>query len=153
EGFLLLLAVENLVDLVGLQGLLPEDVPGMMYFLVESTRCVAVKNGTAQSNVAFAVTVGTARQGSAGEDKLEFTGTWLANYYHAQTAAPRLATVIVLELPDDFLVPVRIEDALEHIRDQHLLVLGVEIAGYERLGDRPEIRHVGPKQPAHLVFV
>ena len=52
---LLLLFVEDFVDLVGQQGLVPEDVAGVMDFLVEPAGGVAVEDRAAEGDVRLAV--------------------------------------------------------------------------------------------------
>ncbi len=61
--------------------------------------------------------------------------------------------MIVLELFQKFLVPVRIEDPLENIEEDDPLVLGVEVAGQERFGDMPEIRYMAAQQTTLGMFV
>ena len=134
KAFSCCLASSSVVDLVGQDRLLPEDVAGMMHFLVEAAGGVAVEDRAAEGDVRSGVAVGPQRHVPAGQYELELVAAGLAEDGDALLGAPLLAAGVVLELLDEAGVPVGIDDALEDVVDDRLLFLGVEIAADVRLG-------------------
>ena len=93
QRLLLLFAAEHFVNVVRLLSLMPEDIVGMMDFLVEAAGGVAVENRAAQRDVGFAVAVGANRHVPAGHDILELVGARLAEDGEALAYAQGLPSV------------------------------------------------------------
>mmetsp|Transcript_74425 Transcript_74425/g.151124 ORF Transcript_74425/g.151124 Transcript_74425/m.151124 type:complete len:245 (+) Transcript_74425:206-940(+) len=137
QGNLLLLAVEDLVHLVGGLGLMPEDIARVVCLFVERLGGVAVEDRSTERDVLGRVAIAAHRHVTTGHHQLELALAWLAEDGDILLLAE--ATGIVLKLLVKLLDPVRIHHADKDLPDQVLLVLGVVVAGDRLIDDVPVV--------------
>ncbi len=143
--------VEGAKELVGLHGLVPEDVVGVGGLFVEALALVGIEDGSAEGDVLRAVAIATQRHVAAGEDEFELAGARFAEDGDALLLAK--PADVVLELAVEAGVPVGAGHALEDGADEGLLVAGVEVAVDGRLGDAPVVLDAVAQEAAFLVEV
>jgi hypothetical protein len=151
ERQLLLLAVEHLEEVVRGDGLVPEDVVGMVRLLVVAARGVSVEDGAAEGDVLHRVSIAADRAVAAREDELELALAGLAEEGDALGDAP--AAEVVLHLAVEALDPVGVDDSLEDLADHLLLGGGEEVALDRGLRDPPVVREVAAEEAARLLLV
>ena len=119
---------------------------------VEAVGRVAVEDRPAERHVLGRVAVAANRHVPAGHHELELVAPRLAENRDAvlRRRSRRQSSSSCLIDP---LVPVGVDDAFEDAADDRLLILGVEIAVDELLGDVPVVGHARPQQAALRILV
>src|SRR5947209_7011317 len=92
QCLLLLLVVEHLVNLVGLDGLLPEYVARMVHFFIKSLGGMAIENRAAECHVLAGIAVSTKGHVPTRHDEFELFAPWFAEDGDALIFAPLFTT-------------------------------------------------------------
>src|SRR5262249_20971789 len=146
ERCLLLLVVEQLIDLVRLDGLLPKDIAGMVHLFIEAAGGMTIEDRSAKSDVFAGIAVGSKRHVPAGHDKFKFLAPWFAEDGNALFVTPLFAAGVILKLLKEVLVPIRIDHAFEDIVNDRLLLLGKELASNMGFRDLPIVGDKGAEE-------
>ena len=125
QRFFAMLAVEHLIERVGLERLVPEDIVRMVGLLVEAVRRVAVEDRAAERDVLGRVAVATDRQVPARHHEFELSALRRAEKRDRLGLA--VTAGVVGKLLADAVLPVGIVEAEIQGLDQLLLVLGEEV--------------------------
>src|SRR5262249_41003226 len=151
---LLLFFVEQAGNLARQLGLRPENVPGVMDFLIGRAGGMPIEDGPAKSDAALGVAVGTEGDVPARDDKLKFTGAPAAENGDTLILSPFVTERVVLELPQKTVIPGRVDDPFEDVVNQPLLFPGKEIAADDGPGDLPVVGDESPQQaPLFIVII
>ena len=146
ERLLPLLAIEHVVELVGGDGLVPEDIARMVRLLKSTLPLVGVEDGPPKGDVFGAIAIAAQGHVPTGENKLELLRSGLTE--DGDRLALAEAAYIVLQLLVIALVPVGMGHAEEDLAHESLLLAGVEAAVDRGLRDLPVVLEPGAQQAA-----
>ena len=144
KGLLSLRATQRLEELVGLYGLMPEDIVRVIGFFVESLSFMGVEDGSPEGDMCGAVAIAAQGHVTTGEDELELATSRFTENGDGLPLAE--SAHIVLELLVEALVPIGAGHAFKDAPDEGLLILVVEVAGHDGIGDAPVVLDPGAQE-------
>ena len=148
---LLLLAIEGLIQLVGLNGLWPKNIAGVCRPFVKSVSGVTIKDRPAKCDVLGRVAVATDRHVAAREDKLKMFAPWLTEDGDAVLLTK--PTGVVVELLVDLRMPFGLVETLEYGTNEGPLIGGIKVIVDVVVGDVPVVGDAGTQESSLLVLM
>ncbi len=124
----------------------------MRRLFVEALGRMAVEDRAAERHVISRVAIAANRHVPARHDEFKLVGTRVSE--DGDTVVRSVAARIVAKLLVDPRVPLGADDAFEDAANNGPLIVGVEIAFNEFVGDIPVVRHARPQQaPLRILII